>query len=178
MTRLPFPGQVALALALAGCSPAPAERSPQAGGAPALAAADIAAIRATDSVFVSAANAGNAAGVAATYLPDAHLLPPNAPPVEGREAIQKFWGGFLDAYRISFAVSADEIEGRGDLAYARGHYTLDATPKAEGPPPFREEGKFVEVLRRQSDGTWGYAIDMYSSNAPPPAQPAPAGKKK
>ena len=154
---------------VAGCSPAPAERAPSDdGGGPLLAAADIAAIRAADSTFAGAVSAGDAAGVAATYLPDAHLLPPNAPPIEGREAIQKFWKAFLDAYQVTLAASADEIEGRGDLAYARGHYTLDAAPKAAGARAFHEEGKFVEVLRRQGDGRWQYAVDMYSSNQPPP----------
>jgi ketosteroid isomerase-like protein len=163
-------GLLGLALALAvGCRPAPAERAPSGGaGGPPLAAEDIAAIRATDSSFAGAVQAGDAVGMAATYLPDAHLLPPNAAPVEGREAIQRFWKGFVDAYQVTFAGGADEIEGRGDLAYARGHYTLEGRPKAAGVPPLHDEGKFVEVLRRQSDGTWRYAVDMYNSNLPIP----------
>ena len=155
-----------LALVVAvGCRPAPAERARGDGSAaPPLAAADIAAIRGTDSAFAAAANAGDATATAATYLPDAHLLPPNAPPVEGREAIERFWKGFYDAYRVAISIGTDEIEGRGDLAYARGHFTLDGTPKTKGPPPVHDEGKFVEVLRRQSDGSWRYAVDIYNSN--------------
>jgi uncharacterized protein (TIGR02246 family) len=157
---------------LVACRPAPAERAPAADatGQP-LAAEDIAAVRATDSAFASAMNAGDAAGMAVNYLPDAHLLPPDAPPVEGREAVLKFFVGLLSAYQVTVAVGADEIEGRGDLAYARGHYTLEGTPKAAGAPPIHEEGKFLEILRRQSDGRWRYAVDMYSPN-----HPAPAGK--
>jgi len=130
---------------------------------------DLAAIRATDSAFATTAAAGDAAGVAAIYLPDARVLPPNAPAVQGRDAIQKLWGGLLDAYQVKFDVSADEVEGRGDLAYARGHYTLDGTPKAKGVPPLHDQGKFLEILRRQADGTWRYAVDMYSSDLPVPA---------
>jgi uncharacterized protein (TIGR02246 family) len=160
-----------LVLALvAACSPAPAERAPsKASAAEPLAAIDIAAIRATDSAFARAMGAGDAAGAAAIYLPDAHLLPPDAGPIEGREAIQQFIAGFLGAYHVTIVVSADEIEGRGDLAYARGHYTMEGTPKAAGAPPLQEEGKFLEVLRRQADGTWRYAVDMWGPNAPPPA---------
>jgi len=155
---------------IAACSSAPAERAPtKAPGAEPLAALDIAAIRATDSAFATAMGAGDAAGAAAIYLPDAHLLPPDAAPVEGRAAIQQFIAGFLGAYHVTISVSADEIEGRGDLAYARGHYTMEGTPKAAGAPPLREEGKFLEVLRRQPDGTWRYAIDMWGPNAPPAA---------
>jgi uncharacterized protein (TIGR02246 family) len=151
------------------CSSAPAERAPGGVAAAPLAAEDIAAIRATDSTFAGALGAGDAAGVAAIYLPDAHLLPPNESPVEGREAIQQFFAGMMKAYRVTVTVNSDAIEGRGDLAYARGRYTLEGTPKAAGTPAMRDEGKFVEVLRRLPDGSWRYAVDMYSSNLPVPA---------
>jgi uncharacterized protein (TIGR02246 family) len=155
---------------LVACSPAPAERVPtKASAAEPLAAEDIAAIRATDSVFAGAVGAGDAAGIAALYLPDAHVLPPQAPAVEGRAAIQQFFAGLLGAYQVTIAVNSEEIEGRGDLAYARGHYTMEGTPKAAGAPPLREEGKFLEVLRRQPDGTWRMAVDMWSPNAHAPA---------
>jgi uncharacterized protein (TIGR02246 family) len=155
---------------LAACTSAPAERAPSTGiAAEPLAAEDIGAIRATDSAFAGAMGAGDAAGVAALYLPDAHLLPPDVAPVEGREAIQQYFAGLLGAYQVTIAVNSDEIEGRGDLAYARGHYTLEGSPKAAGAPPLREEGKFLEVLRRQPDGTWRMAADMWSPNGRAPA---------
>jgi uncharacterized protein (TIGR02246 family) len=131
-----------------------------------LAAVDLAAIRAADSSFAGAAGAGDATAVAGMYLADARLMPPNTPTVEGRDAIRKFWTGLLGAYQVRFDVASEEIEGRGDLAYARGHYTLDGTAKAKGGAPIHDEGKFLEVLRRQADGTWRYAVDMYSSDLP------------
>ena len=133
-----------------------------------LAAADLAAVRATDSAFVTAAQAGDAAGLAVLYLPDARLMPPNAPTLQGREAIQRFWGGFLEPYRITVTVSADEVKGRGDLAYARGHFVLDAAPKAPGGVLLHDQRKYLEILRRQPDGTWRYAVDMNSSDLPAP----------
>jgi uncharacterized protein (TIGR02246 family) len=159
-----------LVLPAAGCGPGPAERAPAtAAGAPApLSAADQAAIRATDTAFATAAGAGDAASVAAIYLPDARLMPPNAPTIQGRDAIQQFWGGFLGTYALKIEVTAEEVEGRGDLAYARGRYVLDATPKVKGPGPLHEVGKFLEILRRQPDGSWRYVVDMYSSDAPAP----------
>jgi len=155
-------------LPAAACRPAPRESDRPAATAEPLAAADLAAIRATDSAFVTAANAGNASGVAGTYTPDAHLMPPNLATIEGREAIQKFWGGLLDANHVKLGLTSDEVEGRGDLAYSRGRYTFDITPKGKGEPG-HDEGKFLEILRRQSDGSWRYAVDMYSSNLPAPA---------
>jgi uncharacterized protein (TIGR02246 family) len=166
---MPRAWTAALALALTvqvGACGRPAAPAAAAAAAP-LTAADQAAIRATDTAFATAAGAGDAAGVAAIYLPDARLMPPNVPTVNGRDGIQRFWGGLFDAYRVRITVTADEIEGSGDLAYARGHYTLDLTPKAGGPPT-HDEGKFLEILRRKPDGSWGYAVDMYSSDLPAP----------
>lgn len=152
-----------------GCRSAPGE-DPSGGSDPAapLSAADLAAIRATDSAFASAAAAGDAAALAGMYLPDAHLLPPNAPAVQGREAVRKHWGGLTDAYHVRMDVAADAIEGRGDLAYAHGRYSLDATPKGKEGAPLHDAGKYLEILRRQSDGSWRYAVDMYSSDLPVP----------
>jgi len=163
--------QLAVAVVLASaCRPAPREGLP-AGADAALAplsAADQAAIRATDTAFATAAGAGDVTRLAAMYLADASLMPPNAAAIQGRDGIQKFWGAFLDPYRLNITVTAEEIEGHGDLAYARGRYTLDLTPKAQGAAPVHDEGKFLEILRRQPDGTWRYAVDMYSSDLPVP----------
>ena len=126
--------------------------------------ADERGIRAVDSAFAASANAGDVEGVVATYAENASLLAPNLPPQKGREAIKSFWGGFLDAYSVRFEVASDTIEGRGDLAYNRGHYRFTAVPKAKGAPGVADEGKFIEILRKQPDGSWKYVLDMYSSN--------------
>ena len=107
-----------------------------------LAAADLAAIRATDTAFISAVAAGDAAGVAAIYLPDARVLPQNAPRFRGASRPEAM--GRVDrCVPAQLDVASDEIEGRGDLAYARGRYTLDGTPKAKGTSPLHDQGKFL-----------------------------------
>lgn len=132
-----------------------------------LSSADLAAIHATDSAFVAAANTGNVDGVVAVYASNAALLPPNFPPQKGRNAIRSFWGGFLDAYTVRFEIGSDTTEGRGDLAYNLGHYRFTAVPKAKSQPGIADEGKFVEILKKQPDGGWKYVVDMYSSNLAP-----------
>lgn len=139
--------------------------NPQAAKEPAsLSAADEAAIRSLDSAFAAAANAGDPEAVAAVYADDAALLAPNLPPQRGHAAVKSFWAGFLDVYTVRFEVVSDTIEGRSDLAYNRGHYRFTAVPKAKGAPGVADEGKFIEILRKQSDGGWKYVVDMYSSN--------------
>ena len=101
----------------------------------------------------------------AVYASDGALLPPNAPALEGSEAIRGFWGGFLEAYTAKFELETGKIDGRGDLAYVTGKYRLTGTPKGKA-PAMADQGKYVEVLKRQSDGSWRYAVDMYSSSLP------------
>jgi uncharacterized protein (TIGR02246 family) len=132
-----------------------------------LSASDVAGIRSADSVFVAAANAGDAERVAEVYAEDGAVLAPNLPPQKGRTAVKAFWGGFLDAYTVRFEVTSDTIEGRGDLAYNQGHYRFTAVPKAKGVPGVADEGKFLEILKKQPDGSWKYVVDMYSSNLAP-----------
>ena len=160
---------IAVVLASA-CRPAPDEgplTGTDAASVP-LSAVDQAAIRATDSAFVTAAGAGDAAGLAALYLTDASLMPPNAATIQGRAAIQKQWGAIVDAYQVNLTLTTDEVEGHGDLAYSRGRYAIDLTPKAQGPAPAHDEGKFLVIFRRQPDGTWRLAVDMSSSDLPVP----------
>jgi len=149
------------------CRPAPrppAEAEASA-GAP-LGAADLAAIGAADSAFEAATNAGDAEGVVEVYASDASLLPPNVPGMKGTDAIRGFWGGFLAAYDVRMELQTDQTDGRGDLAYVVGRYRFTGTPKTKGPPEIKDEGKFVEVIRRQADGSWKYVVDIYNSDLP------------
>jgi uncharacterized protein (TIGR02246 family) len=143
--------------------------SDSAGGKPAaeLSDADLGAIRAVDSSFAAAANAGSADSIAGVYATNAALLPPNLPPQKGRPAIRAFWGGFFEAYTVRFEINSDVVEGRGDLAYNMGHYRFTAVPKAKANPGVADEGKFLEILKKQADGSWKYVVDMYSSNLAP-----------
>jgi uncharacterized protein (TIGR02246 family) len=132
-----------------------------------LSAADRDAIRAADSSFAAAANSGDVDAIVSVYARDASLLPPNLPPQKGHTAIRSFWGGFLNAYTVKFEIASDTIEGRGDLAYNVGHFRFTAVPKERSNPGVADEGKFLEVLRKQPDGSWKYVVDMYSSNLAP-----------
>jgi uncharacterized protein (TIGR02246 family) len=147
-----------------GCRPQTGKDAAGRESVPSLSAADLAGIRSADSAFMAAANAGDADQIAEVYAEDGSLLAPNLPPQKGRDAVRGFWGGFLDAYTVRFEIASDTIDGRGDLAYNQGHYRFTAVPKAKGVPGIADEGKFLEILKKQRDGSWKYVVDMYSSN--------------
>ena len=129
--------------------------------------ADKAAINAKTQAFINGVNAGDWAAVAATYTEDAIVLPPNAPAVRGRSAIE---ASFAEFPPISdFTITNTEVEGVGDLAYLVGTYTITMTP--EGAEPIHDTGKFIEIRKKQADGSWLLHRDIYNSDAPAPAPP-------
>jgi uncharacterized protein (TIGR02246 family) len=131
-----------------------------------LSAEDEAAIRAVDGAWAKAATAGDAAAMAALYTADAVLLPPGEPPVRG--GVERYFAGMTSAFSGPFELSTSTVEGRGDLAYASGEYKATLTPKKSGAKPMpTETGKYLEVMKRQPDGSWKMAYDMWSPNSAP-----------
>lgn len=55
-----------------------------------------------------------------------------------------------------FEIRVLEAEGEGQFAYVRGTYVLTF----EG-NPLEQEGKFLQILRRQSRGHWLIRADMF-----------------
>jgi ketosteroid isomerase-like protein len=91
-------------------------------------------------------NAGDAAGVAALYEPQAVLAYPADRPTIGREAIQAIYQKMVDA-GVKFGLEAPLPTVRfEDLA-------LTSTRSADN------TGVRVQVLRRQPDGSWLRIID-------------------
>jgi uncharacterized protein (TIGR02246 family) len=134
-----------------------------------LSAADLEAIRAVDAAATEAGVAGDFNAFAALYTEDAALLAPNLPAIEGRAAIRDYWASVPPM--TAFEIEIDEIVGRGDLAYVRGRYTLELSPPG-APEPVRDEGKFIEIRRRQADGSWPLAVDIYNSDLAVPGAEA------
>ena len=100
---------------------------------------------------------------AALFLDDAAVYPPNEPAVKGRAAIR----GWLEKFPpiTEFNLNNVKVEGREDLAYVLGTYTMTIAPPG-APGPVKDSGKFVTVLHRQADGRWLAAVDMFNSDLP------------
>ncbi len=62
----------------------------------------------------------------------------------------------------------------GDLAYQRGTFTVDATPKAGGNTS-HSTGTFLRIYRKQPNGEWRMVRDMFNTDQPSrPLGAAPA----
>ncbi len=110
-----------------------------------------------------------AAYVKLYYTEDGTVLMPNMPPVQGRAAIQATLASFPPV--SEFKAEIVELDGRGDLAYVRGNYSM--TMNQPGAPPVTDKGKYVEVWKKQADGTWKVNYDSWSSDLAAPGLAVP-----
>ncbi len=104
-----------------------------------------------------------AKAAAEVFTEDARLLPPGEPPVEGREAIGKYWQGGYDAgFRdLKLGVIAVDMVG-DDTMIETGTWAV--TLPGEGGKRVSANGKALVVWKKESDGVWRMAQDMWSTN--------------
>jgi len=126
---------------------------------------DIAAIKASTESFVQAWESRDFDALMALYTEDAILMPPNAPLVQGRATLRAFNESFPPVKEVNLII--EEIDGRGDLAYVRGIYSM--TIEMEGvPEPIQDTGKYIEIRIKQPDGYWLISRDIFNSDLPLP----------
>ena len=115
--------------------------------------------------FVRRFNAGDADGITDTfYGPDAVILPPNHPPVVGRDAIRVFLRDVHSSAKRRCAIAITHVESSGDLAYVVGAYT--ATVRLADGTTIDDDGHLLEAWRRDDGGAWWCVADMYVSGRP------------
>ena len=141
--------------------PCPADAGP-------LSEEDVAALRGMAHSYQEAVLANNATAVAALYTEDATEMPPNLPARQGRAAIRSAYAAPA-ATMTAFNVTSVEIDGVDDFAYDRG--TWSATFAVEGiEDPVTDTGKYLCIARKQSDGSWLWAIVTWNSDLPIPGE--------
>lgn len=120
----------------------------------------------TREAYAAAWRAGDAAAIAALYTADAHVLYPDRVGISGRQAILAYFRGFFgDFPKNAFELRSAEVVVNGDWAFDRGVYRWRGTPAAGGAPE-ADDGKYLVVLHRESDGAWRVARDMDNSDHP------------
>ena len=82
-----------------------------------------------------------------------------------REAYAAFFGMGVEA--TEFTVTAEKIDGAGDLAFDRGIWTWTGTPPG-ATEPTSDSGKYLGISRRQEDGTWLWTEMIWNSDMPVP----------
>ncbi len=129
-------------------------------------AADEEAVIAWLDSYVANNNAGDFAAYGEFWAEDATWLPPDAPVVEGREAILEYARPFFEGYTIDQQFEVEEVEVADGFAFARVNSTERYTPKADQGEPLELSVKAIFILRRMSDGSWVSTHCVWNNNAP------------
>jgi ketosteroid isomerase-like protein/tetratricopeptide (TPR) repeat protein len=131
-----------------------------------LSGADRAQIRAVDSMFVRAWLHDDTTAVLGLFAQDAVLVPPNAAPVVGRDAIRAWWWP-RDGSRtriLSFARQIDEINGSHELAFMRGTASLSWSYQKSGRTTKQaSRSNDLVILARDPDGTWKIVRQIWNT---------------
>lgn len=132
------------------------------------------ALRDLDAQWSAAAAAKDLDKTVSYYSDDAIVMPPNAASATTKEAIRSAWQEMLarPGAGISWKATKVEVAKAGDLAYVSGTYE-DTMTDASG-QPVKDHGKYVEIFKKQADGTWKVVADIWNSDLP---ASAPAEKK-
>jgi uncharacterized protein (TIGR02246 family) len=134
-------------------------------------AADEAALRAVDSAWFTAVNAGDVDGVTALYAEDAVVNVPGAPPARGSAAIRGVLAKDIEnaskgGVKLVPGPSV-EVGASGDLGWIWNTFTV--TDKAGATV---DAGKYLTLAERK-DGKWRIIRDIWNSDNSP-APPAAA----
>ncbi|HEY2964285.1 MAG TPA: DUF4440 domain-containing protein [Pyrinomonadaceae bacterium] len=129
-------------------------------------AAEETALKKLDDEWSKAAASRDVEKTISYYSDDAVLMLPNIPTLTGKEPIRTLWKSMLDSPAFSGGWKATKVEvaRSGDLAYVSGTYQLNE--QDDSGKPIMDKGKYVEVWRKQADGSWKCMADMFSSDLP------------
>ena len=101
-------------------------------------------------------------------------MPPDEPPVKGREGIRQALAQILGSEGgvtlEDFCVNILETEGIGELVYVRANYQIETSRTVEGDEVRdRQQGHYVNILRRDEGSHWRIYRQIYNRDHPPGA---------
>jgi uncharacterized protein (TIGR02246 family) len=127
---------------------------------------DIAAIKAIGPAMDKAVLAGDLDAALALFAEDVMVMGPNSPTFQGRSTwleMVNSLGMTVTEHVLEFV----EVDGYGDIAYARGNW-VEAFSIEGVEEPIKDEGKALGILRKQPDGSWLIAVWCWNTDLPLP----------
>ena len=110
--------------------------------------------------FMKAFNSNSPKAMGQVYTENAKLYPANSNIIEGRSAIESFWGSIFEMGITQAKLITNEVEGFENTAIEEGAYTLyDANNTV------LDEGKYIVIWKKVNDH-WKYDKDIWNTNIP------------
>ena len=99
------------------------------------------------------------------------MMPSNAPMTVGKEAILEGLSAQYDVpgFSVKWRPEDVEVARSGDIGFVRGSWETTQID-ADGNPA-HDKGKYIEIWKKQGDGNWKVAVDIFNSDSPPTLWP-------
>lgn len=130
--------------------------------------ADVKAVAAILASFDSCGRTGALDEFISHSADDVVLLAPDQPAVVGKDAVRELYKGIYAAVTLDMQHKPLETHSLGDLVISRGNASGTATPRAGGPST-AFDNKYIQLFRRQPDGTLKVWRVAFNTNARPVA---------
>lgn len=99
-------------------------------------------------------------------------VPPNTSTATGKDGVRQCCEPIFKQVKSTAVTVADrDVVVAGDWAIEHGNFDRTVAPVSGGPEQ-REQGRFVAIYRRQPDGSWKLARDIWNSALPLPSTPS------
>jgi len=127
-------------------------------------------VRAADAAWCKAAVAKDVDGYLSFFAEDGLELAPNSLPMTKPALRKLLLSEFSNpGYSVHWAARTIVVAEDGKLAYTIGAY--DFTLNDSKGKPVTDHGKYVTVWKKQPDGKWKVAVDIYNSDPTAQAKP-------
>lgn len=138
---------ICLALVFSACAEPPATSDPG-------------EITARSDAWEAALNAPDIDALVELYTVDTRVMPPDGVMAAGRDAARAAFGAMIDA-GLGATTEIVEAQVSGDIGYIVGTYQITAGDDVAA------TGKYTEIWRRDSDGKWRIANDIWNNDPAP-----------
>ncbi len=125
--------------------------------------ADRAAIAKLHADEMAAFSSGDIAAFENIFTDDIVAMPPNEPALNGLAALRTWAETLYSAYEVQGEYTSSDLTLAGDWAFERLDLTLTISPITGG-GAMAESGKCIHVYKRQADGSWKIAQDIWNMN--------------
>jgi ketosteroid isomerase-like protein len=111
--------------------------------------------------YMESQDIGDVEGCLSYWDDEGALMPPNSEVAQGKKALRALYEDLFGHYDEKNMITFDEIGVSEDWSFAQGCYEGVDIPK-DGGEPVPQKGKYLEIHRRQLDGSLKFFRHMWS----------------
>ena len=120
-------------------------------------------IRGISAARAKAFNEGDAAGIAKHFADKCFLMAPGGQTKTDPAQVKAYYQAIFDKFTTGLESGYEDVKVDGDLAYGRGFAKVRLKDKVTGEEK-TSTAKYLNILEKQSDGTWKTTHDIWNGN--------------